>query len=307
MMRNVWNSKFFAGIISVLVAFFLAGLKTTAGISLGSVALLASGLDSALDFLTSSVNLYVLYFSSLPTDSNHRYGHGKAEALGGLFQSFVILGSVAWLLYKTVVSSVESTPFVGDVSSILIMLVSLLVTAALVLFQRSVIKRTNSLLIEADSLHYLSDLFGNLLVLVSFAIGFITGWGWLDPFAGALVCIYLFIGSVRILRRSLDILMDRDFSDEYRETILRILSERPQQILGYHNLRARSSGERKFLEFHLEFPKSYTLEETHEILESVMDELKEEFPYTEVLIHPDPVANDGDRKILLDKESPQFY
>lgn len=289
------------------MAFFLAGLKLSFGFSLGSVALLASGLDSALDFLSSSVNLYVLYISSRPADSNHRYGHGKAEALGGLFQSVAILGSVLWLLYKTIVSTANRESFLPEATSMIIMSVSLIVTGALVLFQRTVIRKTHSLLIEADSLHYLSDLLGNLMILVSFGLAYFTGWTWLDPLAGAFVCAYLAIGCIRIFKGSLDVLMDRDFSDDYRDVLLQILEKRSAEIIGYHNLRARSAGERKFLEVHLELPKSYTLEQTHFILEEVMDELKQEFPYTEVLIHPDPVDNEGDRNILLDKESPQFY
>lgn len=289
------------------MAFFLAGLKLSFGFSLGSVALLASGLDSALDFLSSSVNLYVLYISSRPADSNHRYGHGKAEALGGLFQSVAILGSVLWLLYKTIVSTANRESFLPEATSMIIMSVSLIVTGALVLFQRTVIRKTHSLLIEADSLHYLSDLLGNLMILVSFGLAYFTGWTWLDPLAGVFVCAYLAIGCIRIFKGSLDVLMDRDFSDDYRDVLLQILEKRSAEIIGYHNLRARSAGERKFLEVHLELPKSYTLEQTHFILEEVMDELKQEFPYTEVLIHPDPVDNEGDRNILLDKESPQFY
>ncbi len=271
------------------------------------MAVIASGLDSALDLLTSSVNLYVLYISSLPADSNHRYGHGKAEALGGLFQSLVIAFSAGWLLYKTAFFGFESNPFIPDLSTISVMFASLFLTGGLVLYQRSVIRKTNSLLIEADSLHYLSDLFGNIMIIVSLCIAIFTRWYWLDPLAGALVSLYLIIGSVRVFKRSIDILMDKDFSDDYRDTIVQILSRRSEDILGYHDLRARSAGERKFLEFHLELPKAYTLEETHKILESIMDELKEEFPYTEVLIHPDPVDITGSVRTLLDKESPQFY
>ncbi|PJZ67115.1 cobalt transporter [Leptospira wolffii] len=307
MISGFSHSKVLAGGVSVFVAFFLAGLKLSFGFSLGSVALLASGLDSALDFLSSSVNLYVLYISSRPADSNHRYGHGKAEALGGLFQSVAILGSVLWLLYKTIVSTANRESFLPEATSMIIMSVSLIVTGALVLFQRTVIRKTHSLLIEADSLHYLSDLLGNIMILVSFGLAYFTGWTWLDPLAGAFVCAYLAIGCIRIFKGSLDVLMDRDFSDDYRDVLLQILEKRSAEILGYHNLRARSAGERKFLEVHLELPKSYTLEQTHFILEEVMDELKQEFPYTEVLIHPDPVDNEGDRNILLDKESPQFY
>lgn len=307
MISGFSHSKVLAGGVSVFVAFFLAGLKLSFGFSLGSVALLASGLDSALDFLSSSVNLYVLYISSRPADSNHRYGHGKAEALGGLFQSVAILGSVLWLLYKTIVSAANRESFLPEATSMIIMSVSLIVTGALVLFQRTVIRKTHSLLIEADSLHYLSDLLGNLMILVSFGLAYFTGWTWLDPLAGAFVCAYLAIGCIRIFKGSLDVLMDRDFSDDYRDVLLQILEKRSAEIIGYHNLRARSAGERKFLEVHLELPKSYTLEQTHFILEEVMDELKQEFPYTEVLIHPDPVDNEGDRNILLDKESPQFY
>ncbi|TGK06945.1 cation transporter [Leptospira semungkisensis] len=301
------KSKITAGFVSVLFASVLAGTKLWVGLSQGSMAVIASGLDSCLDFLSSSINFYALYISAQPPDSEHRYGHGKAEAIAGLFQSIIFTASCIWLFYQSFVSGLGSHSFQPELSSVFVMTISMILTGILVLYQRTVIKRTNSVLIEADSLHYLSDLLSNFLILLSLGIEFYTGWTWLDPLIGGFIALYLLSGFLKVFKKSLNILMDRDFSDDYRETILRIISEHHPRVLGYHDLRARSAGERKFLEFHLEFPKTYTLEEVHKILESIMDEMKEEFPYTEILIHPDPVDVEGSTRTLLDKQSPQFY
>ncbi|WP_010571285.1 cation diffusion facilitator family transporter [Leptospira broomii] len=301
--------KIFAGLLSLFTAGFLGAMKFWVGYAQDSLAVLASALDSGLDFLTSSVNLYALYQAAKPADSDHRYGYGKAEAIAGLFQSLLVAASGGWILFHAGEHFLNSNSKseIPEISSFYVMFVSLALTGALILFQRSVVRKTGSLLVAADSLHYVSDLLGNLLVLFSVAVAMNTGWGWVDPLAGALVSLYLLKGAWSIFRNSTDILMDRDLSHEYRDSILRVVESRAPQVLGYHDLRTRSAGERRFLEFHLEMPKNLTLEDSHKILDSILDELKEEFPYTEVLIHPDPVEVNQSGRTLLDKEAPRFY
>ncbi|TGK11531.1 cation transporter [Leptospira fletcheri] len=299
--------KILAGVFSLVTAGLLAVLKLWVGVSQGSLALLASALDSGLDFLTSSVNLYALHQAARPADSEHRYGYGKAEAIAGLFQSLLVAVSGGWILFHAARHFLKPKAEIPEISSLYVMLVSLVLTTFLVLYQRSVIRKTGSLLVSADHLHYVSDLLGNLLVLLSVALAMQTGWDWVDPLAGAVVSLYLLKGAWEIFKKSTDILMDRDLSHEYRDSILRVVKGRSPQVLGYHDLRTRSAGERRFLEFHLEMPKNLTLEESHKILDSILDELKEEFPYTEVLIHPDPVEVNRNGRTLLDREAPRFY
>ncbi|PNV72613.1 cation diffusion facilitator family transporter [Leptospira inadai] len=299
--------KIFAGLLSLFTAGFLGAIKFWVGFEQDSLAVLASALDSGLDFLTSSVNLYALYQAAKPADSDHRYGYGKAEAIAGLFQSLLVAASGGWILIRAGEHFLHPKSEIPEISSFYVMFISLALTGALILFQRSVVRKTGSLLVAADSLHYVSDLLGNLLVLLSVAVAMNTGWGWVDPLAGALVSLYLLKGAWSIFRNSTDILMDRDLSYEYRDSIVRVVESRAPQVLGYHDLRTRSAGERRFLEFHLEMPKNLTLEDSHKILDSILDELKEEFPYTEVLIHPDPVDVSQSGRTLLDKEAPRFY
>jgi ferrous-iron efflux pump FieF len=276
-----------AGLASVSVALSLVVLKAFAWLTTGSIAMLSSLADSLLDLLASSMTLFAVRFALEPADREHRFGHGKLEAIAGIAQAFVILASAGYVAFQAVkrllAPAAIAAPGVGSG----VMFVSLALTIGLVLFQRLVVRRTGSIAIGADELHYKGDVLTNLAVLAAIALSTWLGWQWADPVLG-LVVVAVILGAVRaIVLRSLDILLDRELPAARREEILQIAQEH-SEVLGVHDLRTRTSGTHEFIQFHLELESDLALIRAHEITDEVEAAVMERFPRADVIIHADP-------------------
>lgn len=274
---------------SVAVALVLVIAKLAAWIATGSVALLASLIDSLLDALASMVNLLAVRHALTPADREHRFGHGKAEALAGLGQAALIAGSALFLIVESVDRLFAPQPLAESIGGIAAMALSILLTGALVLYQRHVVARTGSLAISADRLHYFGDLLTNLTVIVALALASREGLGWVDA-AGALIVAGVILKSAYdIVRGALDHLMDRELADADRETIKAAVRRHPQ-AQAMHDLRTRQAGNQTFIQFHLELDPEMPLREAHRIADEIEAELMTLFPGAEVIIHQDPAG-----------------
>jgi len=274
--------------LAVFVALGLAALKFAAGLLTGSIGVLASAADSLMDVFASSVNFIAMRFADEPEDQAHRYGHGKAEGMAGLFQGVVIGVSAAYLVYESVRRLREGRPIDTAVVGIGVMVVSLVATGLLVYRMRRVARETESIALAADSLHYLSDVLTNgavLLGLVAYVAFDVT---WVDPVASLFVSVALLRTVVSVLRESFDNLMDRELPDSERRTILDIAESKVPGILGVHDLRTRRSGARRFIVLHVEIDRRISFEESHRLSEKVVREVERGLPYTRVTVHADP-------------------
>lgn len=276
-----------AGSASVCVASVLVGLKVWAWLATGSVAMLSSLADSLLDLLASVITLVAVKVAVSPADREHRFGHGKSEGIAGLVQAVIITGSAAYVCFRAIErllapSAVES-PSVG----IGVMLASLVLTTGLVVFQRAVVARTGSLAIAADSVHYRADILTNLAVLTAILLSSIWGLHIFDPLLGLLVAALILWSVALIVREALDVLLDRELPDEDRLRIKKLVHAHPE-VLGLHDMRTRSAGATKFVQFHVELDPKLSLREAHTICEAVDREVRELYPAAEVLIHADP-------------------
>ncbi|WP_241547800.1 cation diffusion facilitator family transporter [Leptospira stimsonii] len=278
-----------ASILALLVSGTLLIFKSGTGWWTDSIAVWASAMDSGLDFLTSLINLFAILVASKPADEDHRYGHGKAEAIAGLLQSLFIFLSGSLILYKAVHSFFDPPKEIQDLPGIVVMVFSLSLTIFLVLYQRYVLRKTGSLVISADSVHYSSDILSNGAVILSLIVVRITGTIQIDFIVGSLIALYVIWSSARIFRSSVDILMDKDVSHFYRPSIARIIQEFKPEVFGFQKLRTRSVGDLHILEFHLSMPGNLTLDKIKNITDSVEERLKLEFPTIEVWIHPVPL------------------
>lgn len=285
-----------ASILALLISGILLIFKSGAGWWTDSIAVWASATDSGLDFLTSLINLFAILVAFKPADEDHRYGHGKAEAIAGLLQSLFIFLSGSLIFYKAIHSFFEPPKEIQDLPGILVMVFSLVLTVFLVIYQRYVLKKTGSLVISADSLHYSSDILSNSAVILSLCVVRITGTVQIDFIVGSLIALYVIWSIAQIFRSSVDILMDKDVSHFYHSSIVRILLDFQPQVLGFQKVRTRSVGELHILEFHLLMPGNLTLHKIKKITDSVEVRLKSEFPSIEVWIHPIP-SNARGRKI----------
>lgn len=276
---------------SVAVAMVLVVAKLAAWWLTDSVAILSSLIDSGLDLGASLINLYAVRQALTPADHEHRFGHGKAEALAGLAQSTFIAGSALFLLIEAGHRLFTPRPIVSSDIGIAVMVLSIALTIALVGFQYFVIRRTNSLAISADSLHYKADLLANLAVIVAIVMVTELGLVYADPLFAIGIAFYIVFGAWGIFRRSLDQIMDRELPDDQRQVIREIAIAHPR-VESVHDLRTRSSGVQAFIQLHLELDGDMTLTEAHNIADAVELEILRKFPDAEVIIHQDPAGID---------------
>ncbi|HEX6956747.1 MAG TPA: cation diffusion facilitator family transporter [Ferrovibrio sp.] len=274
---------------SVGVAAILIAAKLAAWLATGSVALLASLVDSLLDALASVLNLFAVRHALTPADREHRFGHGKAEALAGLGQAALIIGSALFLIVESADRLITPKPVAYGLAGIAVMGLSILLTGLLVLYQRHVIRRTASLAISADRLHYFGDLLTNATVIVALVLGGRPGFAWLDPVGALIVAVVIVRSAIDIVRSALDHLMDRELADADRERIKQAVRAHPR-ALAMHDLRTRQSGNQTFIQFHLELDPDMRLHEAHRIADEVEAELLRLFPGAEVIIHQDPAG-----------------
>jgi ferrous-iron efflux pump FieF len=280
-----------AGVASVGVALVLIAIKLYAYVATNSVAMLSSLFDSALDLGASSVNLFAIRTAVTPADAEHRFGHGKAEPLAGIVQVAFILGSSLLLLYEVGKHFFEREAVAQEGTGVVVMLVSIGLTLALILFQRQVIKRTDSVAVQADAAHYFSDFLANGAVVVALLLIHFLGWWWIDPLFGLAIALFIAYTAFSVGKTSLDMLMDREMDDGDREKIKAIVREHPE-VLNLHDLRTRIAGQDRFIQFHLELSPEISLREAHRISDAVEAQVTEAFPGAEIIIHQDPYGAD---------------
>ncbi len=276
-----------ASIASISVACFLIVLKLVAFLLTNSIALLATLVDSLLDAAASIINLVAIRHSLTPADHEHRFGHGKAEAIAGLGQAAFISGSAFFLTFEAGGRLLNPQAVTHSSIGIIVMVISICLTFGLVKYQHYVVKKTNSLAIGADSLHYLSDLLVNLFVILALVLNTNFGWVQADPVLGLGVSCFVLYNAWRIVKQSIDHLMDHEVSDEDRERIISIVSNH-SEIINMHDLRTRLSGQTLFIQLHLELSGTLSLKKAHQISEEVETQIKAVFPNSEILIHEDP-------------------
>jgi ferrous-iron efflux pump FieF len=274
---------------SVAVAMILIAAKLFAYLMTDSVSLLSTLLDSLLDAAASLVNLVAVRTALMPADAEHRFGHGKAEPLAALGQSAFIAGSALFLLVEAGNRVVNPSPIQNSGIGLGVMVFSIAATFLLVLYQRHVIRMTNSVAIRADSIHYVSDLLVNGAVIVALLLWRQFGWALADPIFAASVGVYILFTAWRIARGSLDLLMDRELPDSARHRIREIALANPV-VRELHDLRTRSSGQATFIQFHLELDGAMALTQAHAVSDEVEDAILMEFPGAEIIIHEDPAG-----------------
>jgi ferrous-iron efflux pump FieF len=272
---------------SVAVALLLIALKFAAWLETGSVALLSSVIDSLLDTVASVINLLAVRQAMIPADREHRFGHGKAEPLAVLGQSAFITGSALWLLAEAARRLVAPMPVSNPPLGIVVMVFSIVVTVALVLYQRYVVKHTGSIAVSADELHYRSDVVLNLSVIAALALSALFGLSILDPLFGAAIGGWIIWSAVRLARLALVQLMDQELPDDEREKIRAVAQSHPD-VAAAHDLRTRVAGPTAFIQLHLEMDGNMSLLRAHQIADEVEAKLRAAYPNAEIIIHQDP-------------------
>lgn len=275
---------------SVATAVTLILAKLVAWFISDSVSILATLVDSSLDVLASVVNLIAVHHALQPADREHRFGHGKAEALAGLGQSMFIAGSAGILLLQGISRLINPQPLEkGFELGLGVMVFSIVATLALISFQRYVIRRTDSTAIKADALHYKTDLLVNGSVIVALVLTF-YGWDFIDPLFAIAIALFILYSAWSIVREAIDLLMDHELPDEERQKIRNVIMNHPQAI-GLHDLRTRRSGTTIFVQLHLELDETLSLKQAHAIADELEHKVADLFDDAEVIIHEDPITH----------------
>jgi ferrous-iron efflux pump FieF len=280
---------------SVAVAAAMILVKLAAWLATDSVSLLSSLIDSLLDAASSLVNLVAVHQALTPADREHRFGHGKAEPLASLGQAAFIAGSAVLLLIQALQHMLSPSPVSNTGIGIAVMVFAIIVTLALVGYQRHVVRRTGSLVVSADELHYRTDLVLNGSVIVSLLATRELGWVYLDPAFGAAIGLWIIYGAWQVANKAIVQLMDRELPDEARAKIRQIALAHPQ-VKAVHDLRTRAAGPTAFVQVHLEMDGALTLKEAHHISDAVEADILAAFPQAEVMIHQDPEGVEEPRR-----------
>lgn len=272
---------------SLSVAGLLTFAKLGAWLATDSVSLLSTLVDSLLDVGASGLSFLAVRHATQPADDDHRFGHGKAESLGGLGEAAFVFGSGIFVLAQAFHRLLFPVQLSNTEVGYAVMTLGMVLSFCLVMFQRYVVRRTGSVAIGAESLNYTNDILVNASVMVSLAVT--TGFGWTaaDPLFAIGIALYIMWGAWRIGRKALDILMDKELPEDDRARI-EGLAAACEGVRGVHAIRTRSSGLSLFVQLHLEMADDLPLKDAHDVVEAVEKTLAAAYPNADILIHADP-------------------
>lgn len=276
-----------AAYASIGVALLLVALKAWAAVTTGSTAMLGSLADTALDLAASLATLAGVAIAAQPEDKNHRFGHSKAEAIAAMFQVVLISISAIGLAFHSVDQMVNGTRTDSAAEGIAVSVIAIAATLGLLAWQRYVLRRTNSLAIHTDHIHYQSDVFLNLAVIAALCLDQFAGISGADPLFGLAIAGWLGWGAWRASHRAVDDLMDKEWPEEKRLRFLEVLARHPE-LRGVHDMRTRTAGHRDFVQFHVWVDPNMTVRDAHRVMDEVEAKLLAQFPQVEIIIHPDP-------------------
>lgn len=276
-----------AALASISVALLLVTLKVWAAWTTGSTAMLGSLADTVLDLVASIATLAGVWIAAQPDDHNHRFGHGKAEALAAMFQIVLIAISALSLAARAIGQFINGVRPEGAEGGIAVSVIAMVATVALLAWQRHVIRRTGSLAISTDHVHYQSDLLLNLAVIAALALDQYAGIAGADPLFGLGIAAWLGWGAWGASQEAVNQLMDHEWDDRKKDRFLEVVARHPE-LKGLHDLRTRTSGNRDFVQFHVAVDPNMTVRRAHDVMDEIEAKLMAEFPDIEILIHPDP-------------------
>lgn len=278
-----------ATVVSTSVAGLLVIMKMTVGILSGSIAVLASAIDSMLDLLVSLFNYFALHTAEKDPDDQFHYGRSKVEPLAAVIEGIVVSFSALFILYGALSKIIHPKEMEYMNESVAVMIVSFIVTAILVYFLNSVAKKTNNMVIKADALHYKTDLFSNGAVLMALVLISYTAEQLIDPILGIVIAIYMIYSAIPIIKEGILMLLDAALNPEDVDKILEVL-DNEKNITDYHYLQTRESGSHIFVSVHVVFNVSISLYDAHLVSDKIEDKIKDLFKdkVTHVLVHMDP-------------------
>jgi ferrous-iron efflux pump FieF len=273
--------------LSVLTALVLTAIKAVAWRMSDSVAMLASLADSGLDVAAALATFFAVRYAAHPPDAEHRYGHGKAEAFASLLQAGLVFASAALVGEQAILSLLRPHPLAYERWGLVVMAISIALTAALVYAQTAVLRRARSVAVQGDRLHYAADLGSNVIAFIGIGISALVAAPQPDAVAGLAVVAWLVWGAIAVFRRSAFELMDHELGEAARRHIIALAREDPR-VRGVHQLRTRAAGPYVHIQMHADLEPALSLVEAHQAMVAAERRILEAFPTADIIIHPDP-------------------
>lgn len=283
-----------AAIASIATAVLLMAFKLVAFLKTDSLAVFSSFIDSATDLFASAISFIAVYFSTKSASAEHRYGYGKSEALSALLQALFVGGSGVFVIIDGLKRLIHPISVLQPSTGIVIMLLSILSTLFLVLFQTYVANKTGSLAIKADRAHYTVDFLTNSAVVISLLLVHFTGFMYFDVIAALFISVYLLYNAFCLAKEAVEQITDKELSPEIRTNIENIVRS-SKGIHGMHDFRTRNLGDAYYFELHLEIDGSISLFKAHELTDAVEQKILALYPESQILIHQDPYGIREDR------------
>jgi ferrous-iron efflux pump FieF len=277
-----------ASLFAIASAAILAIGKFSAGLISGSMAVMSSGLDSLLDVFMSGMNFFAIRKAAEPADHEHQYGHGKAEDLAAIIQSLVIVFSGAAIIYTAIEKFLNKETIAYSGLDIGVMVFSLVSTIAVSTVLKVVGKKTGSRALMADALHYTSDFYSNSAAIVAIVLTYYTGMTYFDLLFAVAIGLIIIFSAIKIFRDGLSGLMDTSIPEKIETEIRDVIDAMPFPYAGYHKLRSRLSGNKKYLDFHLLICRKALIEEAHNLAEAIELKINEKLQQVDITIHIEP-------------------
>ncbi len=289
-----------ATVVSTTVATLLVFVKLTIGIASGSVAVLASAIDSLLDMAVSMFNFFAIKKSEEDPDDYYHYGKGKIQAIASVIEGTIITISGIYIIYVAIEKLIHGSETKLLTPSIMAMLFSIVVTYLLVKYLLRIARETDNLVIKADALHYKTDLWSNAAVLVALGLVYLTDLHAIDALFGLGIGVYIIYSAYEIIVEGVEILLDKSLDGKTVAQIGEIISNHPE-VTSYHWLKTRTDGITNFVEFHMVLRPNMLLLEAHRIADEVEDRIMKLDTKRRWLITPhfDPYDDEDINRAML--------
>ncbi|MBI1300825.1 MAG: cation diffusion facilitator family transporter [Alphaproteobacteria bacterium] len=284
-----------AAVAAIVIVTILIVLKSFAYFQSGAVSILTSLIDSIMDSLVSAMALASIFYAQRPADEDHRWGHGKMEAVSALFQAAIIVGGSAFLIFEAFTRIFDPKPILDHWLGISVMAISIVLSVILVIIQRQALKYTGSLAIEAENLHYGSDVLVNIGTVIVLFISFYGAPLWIDALFAIIVAVFMIVMARGVAMKALNMLMDRELPDEDRLKIIKCI-ENHDHVQGWHDLRTRKHGECHDISFDIEVDPELSLWDAHQVTKDIERDLVKIFPVCDIMIHVDPKGYTDDER-----------
>jgi len=284
------KEKRFVALTSVFAAVLLTGMKLVVGLLTGSLGILSEALHSGLDLVAAGMTFFAVKIADKPADDEHQFGHGKVENLSALGETFLLLITCIWIIYEAYerlssgLTQIEVTFW-----SFAVIIVSIIIDISRSRALMKTAKKYNSQALEADALHFSTDILSSCVVLIGLISASFFDYHTADSIAALFVALIVIWISFRIGKRSVDALLDRS-SVDMKLRIAEQVSQIPE-VTHYHNIKLRTAGSVTFVELNIHVEPSLSIEQAHEISHSVESKIKSQFRKCEVHIHTEPESD----------------